>query len=291
MRTLILVIAATGIPARMMAQSSPAPADSFTAPLAVAVANHGDTLRGFIRVAQGAGPHLTVLFLQGFPGAETPKFPATMQAAGFNGVGFNFRGNRNSGGLFTLEGAIEDAKTMVAFLRADSARRTYRVDRDRIVLVAASAGTLSALRTTADDPRIGCVAAMVPFNWALAATTARTDTMVRRRFETVMQNVTSGPEPAIRERGFLERVLANAESYDLVPVGSMLKDRGVMLVGAQQDATAPLPLHFTPLVATVRTAGARLRDTIVSDSHNLPTTGDAVGEAIVRWLRSDCRGA
>jgi hypothetical protein len=276
-------------PTLAQGQSAPlrAPADSFTA--MVAVPSQGDTLRGFIRVAQGAGPHLTVLYLSGFAEPAFPSFPATAQAAGFNGVGFNFRGSRRSGGFYTVDGTVDDARAMLAVLRSDSAQRLWRVDPSRIVLVAASAGTLSALRTTADDRGIVCTAAMVPFNWAPAGIIARTDTTVRRQFENVMRSVTAGPEPAIRERGFLTRVLDNAESYDLVPVGAALGNRKVLLIGARQDATAPLPVHFIPLVEAIRKAGgAGLRDTVVDDTHNLPNTGDAVGAAIVRWLRSEC---
>ena len=148
MRASLLLLALGPALARAQAAPVRAPADSFTA--IVAVPSQGDTLRGFIRVAQGAGPHLTVVLLQGFPGSANPPLPAVMQAAGFNGVGFNFRGVRASDGFYTVQGTIADAKAMVAFLRSDSARRLWRVDPDRIVLIGGSAGTLSALRATAE---------------------------------------------------------------------------------------------------------------------------------------------
>jgi uncharacterized protein len=285
MRILILMALAVGVAPQAAAQS--APADSFTT--MVAVASQGDTLRGFIRVAQDAGPHLTVVLLQGFPGSANPALPAVMQAAGFNGVGFTFRGVRSSGGFYSVQGTIADAKAMVAFLRSDSARRLWRVDPDRIVLIGASAGTLSALRATADDPRIACAAAMVPFNWARTGLAGRTDTALRRRMEGTVRSLSSGPEPVLRERGLVDEVIGNAEANDLVPVGAALGNRRLMLIGARDDTTAPLPVHFTPLVEAIRQAGGvGLRDTVVNDTHNLPNAGDAVGAAIVRWLRSDC---
>ena len=280
---------AVATPSLARAQPAPvrAPADSFTA--LVAVPSQGDTLRGFIRVAQGAGPHLTVVLLQGFPGSANPSLPAVMQAAGFNGVGFNFRGVRASDGFYSVQGTIADAKAMVAFLRSDSARRLWRVDPDRIVLIGASAGTLSAMRATADDPRIACGAAMVPFNWGRAGLAARTDTALRRRMEGAVRNLSSGPQPILRERGLVDEVIGKAEANDLVPVGTGLGNRRVMLIGARDDTTAPLPEHFTPLVEAIRKAGgAGLRDTVVDDGHNLPNAGDAVGAAMVRWLRSEC---
>jgi hypothetical protein len=86
----------------------------------------------------------------------------------------------------------------------------------------------------------------------------------------------------------VDRTIANAEAYDLVTVGARLRKRKIMLVGAEQDQTAPLATHFTPLVEAIRNAGGVLRDTTVADNHGLPTAGDAVGAAIVRWLRSEC---
>lgn len=283
---ILLLLAAAAPLAQAQGTPARAPADSFTVMLEVP--SRGDTLRGFIRVAQGAGPHLTVLYLSGFAEPAFPSFPATAQAAGFTGVGFNFRGSRRSSGFYTVDGTVEDASAILAVLRSDSAQRLWRVDPSRIVLVAASAGTLSALRTTANDKGIVCTAVMVPFNWAPAGITARTDTAVRRQFENVMRGVTAGPEPIIREREFLMRVLDSAESYDLVPVGAALGNRKVLLIGARQDATAPLPVHYTPLVEAIRNAGGVLRDTVVDDGHNLPNAGNAVGAAIIRWLRSDC---
>ena len=283
-----LALALLGFAAPSLAQSTPsAAADSFSA--AIELPSQGVLLRGVMRVAAGAGPHPTVVSLQGFPGSPDPLLPAYVQAAGFNGVAIYFRGQRSSDGLYSVEGTVEDARAMVAFLRSDSAKRAYRIDPKRIVLIGASAGTLATLAATAGDSSLGCVAALVPFNWSPAVIAARTDTAIRAQFEVVYRAVTSGPQPAIRAEGLVDRLLGNAEAYDLVPVGAALRNRAVLLVGAEQDATAPLPIHFAPLAKAIRSApGARLRDTLVADGHNLPNTYLDVFAAIVRWLRTDC---
>ena len=270
---------------------SPAPPDSFT--VAIEVPSRGDTLRGFLRVAAGPGPHLTVVQLQGFPGAERPTLPATLQAAGFNAVGFMFRGNRRSSGHFTVEGTVDDAKAMIAFLRSDSARRLWKIDPGRMALVGASAGTLATLTGIADDPTIICAAALVPFNWFLGAGAARTDSTLRSGFYQLLRQLTRASPPIIREPGegsFVNHTLANAERYDLVPVGARLRGRKVMLIGAARDETASLATHYTPLADAIRKAGAALRDTVVDDTHNLPVAGTAATAALVRWLRQECGG-
>jgi hypothetical protein len=268
---------------------SAAPVDSFT--VAIEVPSRGDTLRGFLRVAAGPGPHLTVVQLQGFPGAERPTLPATLQAAGFNAVGFMFRGNRQSSGHFTVEGTIDDAKAVIAFLRSDSAGRLWKVDPERIAVVGASSGTLATLTSTADDPRIVCSAAFVPFNWFRGTIAARTDSTVRSGFHMLVRQLTRASPPIIKEPtegSFVDHTVANAERYDLVPVGGRLRGRKLMLIGAARDQTAPLATHYTPLVEAIRGAGGVLRDTVVDDSHNLPVAGTPATAALVRWLRSDC---
>jgi acetyl esterase/lipase len=201
----------------------------------------------------------------------------------------NFRGQRSSDGQYSVEGTPEDAAAMVAFLRSDSARRAFRVDPKRIVIVGGSAGTYAALRATGQDPGLRCVGAIVPFNWTPAVLPARGDSAIRMQFDALLRSLASGPQPAIRAEGMVPKLLANAESYDLAAAGAALRDRKVLLIGAGQDRTAPLPVHFDPLVAAVRRApGASLRDTLVDDAHNLPNTWQDVFAVLVRWLRYDC---
>lgn len=262
--------------------------DSFS--VAIGVRGDDATMRGLMRVAAGAGPHPTVVFLHGFPGSEDPAIARYLQAAGFNAMAVMLRGRAPSDGNYSVDGTAQDAAAMVAYLRSDSARRAFRADPTRIALVGGSAGSYAALQATASDPGIRCVGVIVPFNWAIAGIAGRTDTAVRRQFDGVFQVMTSGPAPRIRaDRSFVERLIANAEAYDLARAGALLRDRKVFLLGAAQDATAELPIHFHPLVAATRSApGASVRDTVVADGHNLPQTWEAAFAAIVRWLRSDC---
>jgi hypothetical protein len=279
------------IPAVLLAlpQAGGAATDSFT--VQIEVPSQGDTLRGFIRVAAGPGPHLTVVQLQGFPGSETPTLPATMQTAGYNGVGFMFRGNRRSSGFFTVEGTIDDARAMLAYLRTDSIARRFRIDPNRIVVVGASSGSLATLTTLADDQRVACAAVYVPFNWMHGTIAGRTDSVIRAGFHGIVRQMTSATPPVIKEKSpgsFVEHTVANAERYDLAPVAAQLRGRKLMLIGAAQDNVAPIPVHYRPVLDAARAAGAAVRDTIVDDSHNLPAAGTAATAAMVRWLRSEC---
>lgn len=285
--TAILVASTTATAAAQSVQT--VAVDSFSAPLEVQ--SHGATLRGTIRVAAGAGSHATVVFLKGLPDVDEPAFPRFAQAEGFNGVSVSFRGQHRSDGQYTIEGTVEDAHALVEFLRSETARRLYRVDPERIVVVSASGGTLAALQTVASDPGLRCVAVMVPFNWTQAAQAARSDSSVRKRIVGIVASMTVGPKAPIRvSSDFTAHLLANAELYDIRRAGANLHQRVVFLIGAQQDDVAVLSVNHDPLLQAIRTAGpALLRDTLVADGHALALTQQDVFAAIGRWLRTDCR--
>jgi pimeloyl-ACP methyl ester carboxylesterase len=269
--------------------SAAAQADSFT--VRVAVPAEQATLRGLLRVAAGPGPHPTVVFLHGFPGNEDPALASYLQGQGFNAMAVMFRGARPSDGSYTVAATARDAGAMVAFLRSDSARRAYRADPSRIAVIGASAGSYAALRSAGADPALRCVGAIVPFNWAVAGMAGRSDSAVRRQFDAVARTVSSGNPPRIRlDSTFVNQLLATAETYDLAAAASALGGRRVFLLGAERDASAEPRLHFHPAVAAARSAGAVVRDTMVTDGHTLPDTWQAAFGAIVRWLRTDCWG-
>jgi uncharacterized protein len=269
-------------------QETPGTGNAFVAPIEITSA--GVTLRGTVFVAAGGGPHVTVVHLQGFPGSRSTAFEEYLQSQGFNAVSIFVRGQQTSDGLYSVAGMPDDAAAVVAFLRTDSARRTFRIHPGRITLVGGSAGSFGALRATALDPGLKCVAAIVPFNWTLAGLAARRDTTLLRGYHATIANLTTRPDPPIRtDTSFVSEVVANAERHDLRVAARSLRDRKVFLVGAQNDETAPLAEHFLPLVEAARSAaGAVVRDTIVPDTHNLTATFRDVNASTARWLRAEC---
>lgn len=272
-----------------IAAQQPARTDTaFVAPIEFQSA--GITLRGSIHVAAGAGPHHTVVRLQGFPGVNETGLEKFLQSEGINGVSIHFRGQLTSDGSYLIANTAEDASAAVAFLRSDEVRRRFRIDAHRISLLGASAGTWAALSATAADPTLGCVAAIVPFNWGVAGKAARTDSLLRRRFDATVASLASSAQGPVRPHpDFVKILLEEAEQYDLRTPASALGGRAVYLVGARNDQTAPLGEHFDPLRQVLQAApGAALRDTIFDDSHNLPNSVAPVFAGIARWVKEDC---
>jgi cephalosporin-C deacetylase-like acetyl esterase len=253
----------------------------------------GTVVRGTIHVAAGAGPHRTIVRLQGFPGSDDTSFEKFAQAHGMNGVSIHFRGQVSSDGIYRISGTADDATAAVAFLRSSDARDLYRIDPARISLLGSSAGTWATLKATAADSTLRCVAAIVPFNWAVAGVAARTDAVRRQRYESTMARFSSNAQGPVRlDTTFVSVLLRDAELFDLQEAASGLRGRHVYLVGAANDQTAPLDTHFYPLSAALRAMpGTELRDTVVNDSHNLPDTYMEVFAGIVRWVNENCDAA
>jgi uncharacterized protein len=268
------------------AAAQAAAADSFTTTVEFPV--QGVTLRARIHVAQGPGPHPTIVEVKGFQQADGVVAPYA-PAEGMNGVSLDFRGQNASEGRYSPEYTPTDLAGLVALLRTERARREWRVDPARLVVVGSSAGTLAALTTLGTDPGVSCGGAMVPFNWGVVGVMARGDTGIRRQFDGVAARV--NPERLRVEPDMVQRVIDHADAINTRTAATRLGGKVVFLIGAQRDDTAPLMLHFQPLVAAARAAGARLvRDTIMDDTHNLTDTWRAALGTLYRWIGSDCLG-
>src|SRR5690554_6656363 len=78
----------------------------------------GHRLLGCIYVADGPGPHPTVLLLHGCPGNERNfDLAHALRRAGFNVALIHYRGAWGSAGTFSIAHAVADVPAALAFLR------------------------------------------------------------------------------------------------------------------------------------------------------------------------------
>ena len=254
------------------------------------VKSQGVTMRATLFVASGPGPHATIVALKGFPGDNGFSFPKFLQSRGFNAIALNFRGQHDSDGTYDVAGTPADAAAMIAFLRSDSARRAFRIDPHRVVVSGSSAGSFAALTAVANDESIRCLSLIVPFNWAIPLLDMRRNPVVRTAMTAQLQSIANRNPAAVRlDSNFASRTVDMADSLDLRTVATRLKGRNVLMVGAQRDATAPLEVHFNPVRDSLKTAQAMVRDTILDDTHNLPSTLQTLFGLIADWAQSCSR--
>jgi pimeloyl-ACP methyl ester carboxylesterase len=125
----------------------------------------GVKLYGLMRIAQGKGPHPTVVAARGTPDPETNvDVLMALRRAGFNTLSFYYRGFWGMGGTYTKNNQLEDMKAAIAALRSEEAAAKFRVDRDRIIVLGYSGGGPIALKAASDDAGIRALVLIDPID-------------------------------------------------------------------------------------------------------------------------------
>jgi uncharacterized protein len=120
-------------------------------------------MNGVLYLAQGKGPHVTVVFLHGFPGDEkNADLAHAVRRAGFNALVFHYRGAWGSEGQYSRSHVLEDVAAALQWLRTPAVADSYSVNRWQLVLVGHSMGGFAALYGAAADSEVRAVAALAP---------------------------------------------------------------------------------------------------------------------------------
>ncbi|GHO63684.1 hypothetical protein KSC_025760 [Ktedonobacter sp. SOSP1-52] len=247
--------------------------------------SHGQQLVGRIFVAQGAGPHPTILLLHGFPGDEqNGDLAHIFRRAGWNVMIFHYRGAWGSQGSYSFTHVFEDVPIALAKLRAPEMREQCRVDAERIVLIGHSTGGFAALFTAAADPSIRAVASLAGFHFGLFAQLLRQDPSLIastiRDWKTCL--------PALRDISaeyLVQEVLDNSEQWTLDQYREQLSQRNVFLLAGSRDTVAPPDLHHTPLVTVLEQDSApRMRSVILHTDHGFFDARVTLARHLLSWL-------
>ncbi len=139
----------------------------------------GNKLNGLMYVANGPGPHPTVLLLHGYAGNERNlDLAQAMRRAGSNVLYFNYSGTWGSGGVFSIEQALDDVAEALRLARDAEWVSSYRSDPDRVAVVGHSFGGFLAAMTTAGNASVDCLAFLAGADvGALSALASRDEAM------------------------------------------------------------------------------------------------------------------
>jgi alpha/beta superfamily hydrolase len=122
--------------------------------------SEGETIRGYFVTPPGEGPFPGICKFHGLPGSPdiVGGLATSFAEAGFAVLTFDFRGFRQSDGLFTLSGQIKDAKSAIShMLESDLTITSWSG------VYAASWGAAVAVCALASDtrPKVLCLRAPV----------------------------------------------------------------------------------------------------------------------------------
>ncbi len=249
--------------------------------------SHGAKLNGHIYMANGAGPHPTVVLLHGFPGNEKNlDLAQAMRRAGFNVLFFHYRGAWGSQGTFSFGNAIDDVESALSYLRTPEVALRYRVDPEHLSLVGHSMGGFAALMAGARDQSVVCTVGLAAANLgypppenapegAFEGFASYTDSLT-------MLHTESGT-------AVVDEIRKRAKEFDTRSHASRFSKRPVLLIaGAQDTVTRPDETH-TPLVKAFEAQGdIKLSHVIMQGDHSFSWTRIELAKTTIGWLRSNC---
>lgn len=249
--------------------------------------SHGSKLNGHIYMANGAGPHPTIVLLHGFPGNEKNlDLAQAIRRAGFNVLFFHYRGAWGSQGTFSFGNVIDDVESALSYLRKPEVAVRYRVDPKHLSLIGHSMGGFAAIMASARDQNVVCTVGLAAANLgypapekapegALEAFASYTDSLT-------MLSTESGS-------AVVDEIRKRAKEFDTRSHASKFGGRPVLLIaGAQDTVTRPDETH-TPLVKAFEAQGdIKLSHKIMQGDHSFSWTRIELAKTIIGWLESNC---
>lgn len=278
-----LCLAGCGAGGRASAERSDADLPGALVP--VRVPSGGDDLLGILFLADGPGPHATILLLHGFPGYENNfDLAHAVRRSGRNVLVIHYRGSWGSPGRFSFAAALADTRAAVEWLRDRAAKTEPRIDPRRIVIAGHSMGGFTALMTAATDPAIIGAASFAGFDFGAEARAIRADPGSRAPLEAAFEDALA-PLAGAGAAELVDEFLERGEAWSLTRQAPRLADRPVLLVAGARDEVAPIARHHEPLVRALEGAGAlRLEVMVLDADHGFTTARLELARVFLNWL-------
>ena len=244
--------------------------------------SHGKRLNGIIYLAQGKGPHPTVLLLHGLPGNERNlDLAQALRRAGWNVVFFHYRGAWGSEGDFRPTHSLEDVHQVLRFIRGEKAREAYRIDGERIVLIGHSYGGAMAALAAAQDSAVRAVVSIAGAN--LYAVMQMQSEDEQSGAEAYLENNLSLNVPS--GRIFQSDVEENRRLFNTLNHVDALAARSILLIHGARDEALPKHCHSEPLAQALQEAGAEDCLYVEMDAdHAFSDKRIALTHCIIDWL-------
>jgi uncharacterized protein len=248
--------------------------------------SRGDRLNGIVYVANGPGPHPTVVLLHGFPGNEKNlDLAQSLRADGWNVLFFHYRGAWGSQGTYSFTHVVEDVAAATDFLRANAG--SLRTDAGRIVLVGHSMGGFAALMAAAADDRIGCTAAITPADLGALADILEAQPEIARGLSSYSDSLQM--LKGFNGKGALDEIMANRQAFDVRMLAPRLRGKSVLVVGADRDTDVPTDIIVQPLIDAFKADPAiRTTGVILSGDHSFSWSRASLIETVTKWA-AGCR--
>ena len=231
-------------------------------------------------VAQGAGPHATVLIARGFPDyLGSIDLALVLQRAGFNVLSFNYRGFWGSDGTYTMTNALRDVMAAIAAIRLEVTAKKMRVDPKRIILLGYSLGGPLVLRAGGDSDirAVAVIDGTDPRDEFAAIDTAAGYDRAVSFFES------SSAVRVASAKVVVDELRAQWSEWDPINAAPGLAGKDVLLLYA---AKGNGDTRVKPALRDALAGKARLTDVTLDTDHSFLDHRVALIRAVLRWLGS-----
>ena len=244
-------------------------------------------LLGLVFLANGKGPHPTVILLHGFPGNEKNLDVAHMlRRGGYNVLVFHYSGSWGSRGSYSFGQAYRDLQAIRSAVGGESFAREHRIDRSQIYLAGHSVGGFLTMLAARDQMDFVGFASLAPYNLSLQA--KRIGACEAGAREETLDLLSGGLNPlygASAESLFTE-VMENREKWDLLGSDAPYRGKKILLVVASSDIVAPPAVHHRPLAETILRASEHGTVVTLDCSHDFSEKRVTLGQTLFDWLES-----
>jgi pimeloyl-ACP methyl ester carboxylesterase len=239
------------------------------------IPSHGVLINGLVYQPSGAGPHPTLVICHGLPGNEKNlDLAQAVRRAGWNAVTFNYRGSWGSPGVFRFAQNIEDADSVLAYLRDPANAARLGIDTRRIALAGHSMGGWVTTHTAAHDHGlIGAILISAADMGAIAG-------MPRERVVALMAD-DKETLAGVTAESMADEVIVNAKVFGLSNTVDGLTQMPLLVLSAD-DGLAPAT---DALVKAINAKGGQKVTSIhVATDHIWSDHRIALESAIINWL-------
>jgi uncharacterized protein len=247
--------------------------------------SNGSKVLGTFFVADGKGPHPTVIMLIGFPGNELNHDIAhTLRRQGYNILQFFYRGSWGSEGNYLWSNIPEDTGAAINFLRNDAVAEKFRIDKDKISLIGYSMGGFGALYMSLKYPEIKNVVFIAGSNLGAFGEIVAGNKSIYDYAHSTMQPLMSFVKcesPKI----LLDEMIENKKEWNLLNHLEKLSSKNLLLIGAKYDSTVPLDFNHIALVNSLKARNANIKDYILETGHSFSNKRIELMRIISDWYK------
>ncbi len=269
--------------ARIDAQFPPASVET-------TIRSAGARLPGLLYLANGPGPHPTIILAHGYPGNEKNlDLAQAIRRDGFNVLFFHYRGAWGADGNYSLTQLHEDVLAALAHLRAADFAAANRIDPARLSAIGHSMGGYAVLRAASMDADLKCVAGLSAVNLA-ARMTGFDDNP-----ELALQGFRDYTDGLFMLKGFsgaevLQELQDNRTAFDPAGFTEGLRGKSVLLLTGDVDPVTPADTMQAPMAALFGAEpDIRLTHEVIPGDHSFSWTRQLLADRVTGWLDGNCR--